>query len=186
MKICSKCKVEKHETEFRIRKNRPCGLFSRCKACDLIYSRQYKRPLEVRLRDRQRSREYEKTLRGKQGRRRRCQSEKGRLYIQQYTRRRRELKLLLDFNFTQEDVKFIHSRFNRQCFNCGSADKLEIDHHYPLSKGFGLSVQNAVLLCKSCNTHKKDKFPEAFYTVDKLKVLSVLLARGNSIQSQSH
>lgn len=37
MKICSKCKVEKQETEFHKRNNRRCGLKSICKECHKLY-----------------------------------------------------------------------------------------------------------------------------------------------------
>ena len=35
MKVCTKCKVEKELTEFRERKNRKVGYYSRCRRCEV-------------------------------------------------------------------------------------------------------------------------------------------------------
>jgi 5-methylcytosine-specific restriction endonuclease McrA len=74
-------------------------------------------------------------------------------------------------NLSIKDIKYIYSKFNHSCFNCGSEEKLCLDHHYPLSKGYPLILKNAVLLCGSCNTSKNNKFPQNFYTESKLKQL---------------
>lgn len=50
------------------------------------------------------------------------------------------------------------SKFKHQCFNCGSTEKLEIDHIRPVSKGGLNEFGNLQVLCKSCNARKKDKF----------------------------
>jgi hypothetical protein len=39
MKVCTKCKVEKPLTDFRVRKNRKSGYRSDCKSCEYQYSR---------------------------------------------------------------------------------------------------------------------------------------------------
>lgn len=174
MKMCLKCNTEKQESEFAKRSNTLHGLQSHCKACNKQY----------RLINRDRILTYPKTENGKLSIKRYWQSEKGLLAhrrnagtpkglirTRQKTRRRRELKLALDFLLTKEDVKAIYERFDYQCFNCNSKERLEIDHHYPLSKGFGLTLKNAVLLCKSCNSSKHNKMPEDFYTKEKLMEL---------------
>lgn len=209
MKTCSKCKIEKCESQFRARKDRPCGLRSQCKQCDLAYDKseagrqsikRYRRSDKYKIKNLLRSKAYFKTDQGKATRKRYAQSAKGRLmsrinkrleknrlaakrYMQsergrliyrQRDRRRRERKRGLDLQFTKQDALLVYFRFNRRCFNCGNTERLEIDHHMPLSKGFGLSIKNAVLLCKSCNTSKADKMPEEFYTQDKLVELTKL------------
>jgi 5-methylcytosine-specific restriction endonuclease McrA len=117
---------------------------------------------------RQKNRQLEKNILSA---RRYMQSERGRLIYRQRDRRRRERKRGLDLQLSTNDIRLIYERFDHKCFNCGTAERLEIDHHYPLSKGFGLSLENAVLLCRSCNAAKHTKLPEEFYSPDKLKLL---------------
>lgn len=40
------------------------------------------------------------------------------------------------------------------CVWCNSRDNLSVDHVYPLSKGYGLKLGNATILCRSCNSSK--------------------------------
>ncbi len=54
--------------------------------------------------------------------------------------------------------------------------KCNCNNHYPLSKGFALDKENAVLFCKSCNTSKADKLPEEFYSSSELTQLEWILA----------
>jgi 5-methylcytosine-specific restriction endonuclease McrA len=45
-------------------------------------------------------------------------------------------------------------------------------HEKPLASGFGLSRDNAVLLCRMCNAQKGKKMPDEFYSkreLDRLK-----------------
>ena len=91
------------------------------------------------------------------------------------SRRYRAQKSSVEENFTKKDEKFIKELFKNKCFNCGSKNKLQIDHHYPLSKGNPLTIFNAVLLCKSCNCSKGNKTPEEFYNAAQIKRLDKLL-----------
>ncbi|TDT71824.1 HNH endonuclease [Hypnocyclicus thermotrophus] len=80
----------------------------------------------------------------------------------------------LDKSFNKNDKEYIFNLFNNKCFNCGSTNNLEIDHHYPISKGYPLKYKNkynAVLLCRDCNIKKSNKFPENFYLKSQLEVL---------------
>jgi len=74
-------------------------------------------------------------------------------------------------NYTVDDERYTYNLFNNQCANCGSTDKLCVDHHYPLFKGNALTRKNAVILCNYCNCSKGCKDPEAFYTPEKLQVI---------------
>lgn len=77
-------------------------------------------------------------------------------------RRARE-KNLDDSKYTVEDGLLTMVSFSNQCFNCHSEIDLTVDHHRPLSKGHILSLENAVILCRSCNSSKGAKSPEEFY-----------------------
>jgi 5-methylcytosine-specific restriction endonuclease McrA len=90
--------------------------------------------------------------------------------------RRREAERAIDTVLSSQDIAKLYELFKAKCFNCGSTERLCIDHCKPLSKGFGLSLQNATLLCKSCNSSKHNKMPEEFYSEEKLNILSKLLA----------
>jgi 5-methylcytosine-specific restriction endonuclease McrA len=87
-------------------------------------------------------------------------------------RNRREVKMLLDGNYSIADEQYTRDLFDHKCFKCSGESNLSIDHHYPLSAGFGLSQENAVLLCRSCNSSKNNRLPEDFYSNDELQILS--------------
>jgi 5-methylcytosine-specific restriction endonuclease McrA len=91
-------------------------------------------------------------------------------------RKRKALKRLVEESYKPHDETFTRSLFGHRCFNCKTDQKLQIDHHYPLSSGFALTVDNAVLLCAFCNNSKHNKMPEEFYPKDKLQLLEYLLA----------
>jgi 5-methylcytosine-specific restriction endonuclease McrA len=88
--------------------------------------------------------------------------------------KRYERHKIIDSNFTYADSQWIKHLFEHRCFNCGSKKNLQIDHHMPLSLGYGLKTDekyNAVLLCKRCNNQKSSLLPTKFYTPSQLKVL---------------
>ena len=100
-------------------------------------------------------------------------------YIKQarkHNRTRRQRKLNINETYNEQDEQFTMNLFSNRCICCNSTDRLHIDHHYPLSKGFALSRDNAVVLCITCNTSKNNKMPEDFYTPSKLKGIEYLLA----------
>lgn len=43
------------------------------------------------------------------------------------------------------------------CTHCGSADELTVDHIVPLSRGGENELENMQILCKSCNSRKRDR-----------------------------
>jgi hypothetical protein len=73
--------------------------------------------------------------------------------------------------------------FDNKCFKCGSTHKLCVDHHYCLNKGNQLSIDNAVVLCVSCNGRKWTKDPEDFYTDQELCSVRLLLDRAVFIKN---
>ena len=87
--------------------------------------------------------------------------------IREYGRKRRAMKAEVDENYTKLDEAKTMKAFNNKCFNCGSTERLEIDHYYPLSKGNALTLSNAIVLCRSCNSSKHAKDPVDFFGVLK-------------------
>ena len=83
-------------------------------------------------------------------------------------RKYRDLKKVNDFMFTEEDKKIVEERFHHKCFLCHTKENLVIDHFRPLSKGNGLSLRNAVLLCSSCNNKKHSKDPHTFFSTNQI------------------
>lgn len=95
-------------------------------------------------------------------------------------RKRRALKLLVQENYGPDDEKYTRDLFNHKCAVCRCDDDLQIDHWYPLSKGFALSRTNAVLLCKACNLAKGDKLPTEHYDESVYRSIgSILTQTGN-------
>lgn len=85
--------------------------------------------------------------------------------------RRRDRKSIACESVNSDFAKDVYRRFNNKCFNCGSTERLSIDHHHPLSGGHALNASNAVLLCVRCNSKKKDKHPSVFYDCSQIELL---------------
>lgn len=89
-----------------------------------------------------------------------------------YRVRRTEFKEVF---FKKDKIKVLE-KFNHSCFNCGSTEKLTIDHHLPFSRGGRLTESNSVVLCLSCNSSKNAKHPNIFYSkkqLNKLKIMGI-------------
>ena len=169
MKKCCSCKIDKSLQEFHNNTSKSDGLNSMCIVCMKEYHKKYRKTKRCKLYHQK----YRKSAKGMSIHKRHQQSDKGKMVYRQACSRRRERKLNIDINIVQYEM--IYQKFNRQCFNCKTRNKLEVDHHYPLSKGYGLSLVNAVLLCRSCNASKGNHMPEEFYTEEKLSQLKEIL-----------
>lgn len=62
MKICSRCKKEKKEDQFRLRKNIKSGLQSWCKDCEKKYQNSYKRKADRKKWENERKRKIRKII----------------------------------------------------------------------------------------------------------------------------
>lgn len=176
MKICSLCKIVKCYCDFTKDKNRRDGFSYVCKLCRYDKAKElHSRNLNKLATAKYRASEHGKQLL-RQIHQQYKRSERGRLLSQQYVRRRRELKRHIDMNYSAIDERMTRILFGNLCFKCESKNDLQIDHHYPLSKGFGLSLDNAVLLCGYCNNSKNDSLPEKFYSQEQFERLNYLLA----------
>lgn len=60
--------------------------------------------------------------------------------------------------FTPEQTKFMLKHIN-SCEICGSTENLELDHYIPYSVGGNTTLENCMVLCKSCNMDKYNKLP---------------------------
>lgn len=182
--ICSRCKEEKSKNEFGTTK----GLTNRwCKNCWRAYSlKAYYKHKQARSKNAKKWRsknpnygkEYYKKARAQELSKNKRWRDKNPNYFTNYrknnkdkmreaSRRRRANSLKVGENYTINDEAITMSEFNKRCYNCGSTSKLHIDHHRPLSKGYPLKIDNAVILCSSCNSSKGSRNPEDFYTNKK-------------------
>ena len=91
------------------------------------------------------------------------------------SRKRRAQKLKVGENYSIQDEVITRNAFENKCANCRSEKNLHIDHHMPLSKGYALSLGNAVLLCSKCNISKSSKLPNKFYDDGKLNIIKKVL-----------
>lgn len=90
--------------------------------------------------------------------------------------RQRERRLGLNATeLSYIDIQSIFIKFNNTCFACDSTnqDELTIDHHIPMNNGCNLTMQNAVVLCKSCNSRKTHMHPKEFYTQQQINKLYI-------------
>lgn len=182
MKTCSKCKQEKELECFSKCKKNKDGLFGRCKECDRQYYQLNKQRIDDRCNKRARDpveKEKKKAYDNKhypqyyQRNKQQIETKNEKWKInnkdkrseidKKSRRKRRALKLEVNECYTHEDEQLTRQAFNHRCFNCGETDNLHIDHFHPLSKGNALILQNACLLCGSCNSSKGAREPIEFY-----------------------
>jgi 5-methylcytosine-specific restriction endonuclease McrA len=90
--------------------------------------------------------------------------------------RRRAKKFGCKESYSTTGRKITLIAFDSKCYSCGGGDCLCIDHHRPLSKGNPLSLDNAVVLCKKCNSKKASKDPEEFYGAEACRLLDEKLS----------
>ncbi len=182
LKTCPRCSQEKPYSAFGTSKRD--GIQSYCKSC----KKEWSHSPSGRLCNKLAVSKYQKSTKGKDTLRRQGQSDCGKARYLRYRqsakgkqtrlinkRRRRDRKNNLDTQYSVMDEQFTRALFDDRCFACESRDHVQIDHHYPLSAGFGLTRDNAVLLCRSCNASKGSSMPHEFYSPKQLQALECLL-----------
>tara|TARA_R110000737_G_scaffold352057_2_gene396380 strand:+ start:1383 stop:1910 length:528 start_codon:yes stop_codon:yes gene_type:complete len=150
---------------------------SQCKTCNATYKKPsteakyyLKNKEKIKAKSIERYKNFKEEIREKQ----RIYFVNNKDVYRKAERKRRALKLGLEENFTSSDERFIYMLFSNLCFKCQTSKNLSIDHHYALSLGHKLELDNAVVLCKSCNSSKYTKTPEEFYTESELDKLTHL------------
>jgi len=189
MKQCTKCKLWQHENDYYKDIQKRDGLRPWYKDCVRHNQKRYQntstgkltRQNYIRTENGKKAclkaqKRYRRSEKRKASRRFYKKSQKGKAANQIYAHNRRERQRNLDAQVTQYLIETTRRIFCNQCFNCSSKIELQIDHHYPLAKGFGLNLNNATLLCKMCNTIKGDRFPEDFYNQDQLITINYIHA----------
>ena len=178
MKTCTKCGLEKDLSDYYRNSRQPDGYRSDCKTCHTSVVRRYQATaygkVIAKLSDKKRTGSIKRKLSHNRAGIKYKKTDKGRRTTLKASIRRRDLSKGFDIRLTAENINEIYSRFNNQCFNCGSKNNLTIDHHKPLSGGFGLSIDNAVILCNPCNASKCDRMPQEFYKPYQLEILNGL------------
>lgn len=193
MKKCGKCNINKKQTEFYFRKDsntyrtecRECTKSNRKAYVDKNRDVVYKKNLEYhyankQVQNKKRNTHYKENWehsREMSKQWKKNNPERYKALQRKSSSKRRALKYKVKENFTIKQDAFVFSKFNHKCFNCGSTEKLHIDHHRPLSKWNKLTIYNAVILCEHCNTSKGAKDPEDFYGISKCEEMDKMLIR---------
>lgn len=170
MKTCTKCLLEKEDSEFYI-EPRSGKLRSRCKKCSslkadgtlpkqvykLTDSRRAskKKWLEANRQSRREwEREYSKRP-SSRARRKRWMDENPEKV--RWAQRRRAAKAKAEGTHTYEEFLAVCTLYGGVCLACGVSGPLTEDHVVPLSKGGSDNIDNIQPLCKSCNSKKHVK-----------------------------
>jgi 5-methylcytosine-specific restriction endonuclease McrA len=178
-KVCTKCKVEKPVEAFSKHKGKPGGLRYECKECGNANSakwreanpdyqqRHYLANREAVLARQKAYRDNNlEQCRAKARNYRRQNKQKNAVYFSEYIKkhpeknrakrqRRRALELAASVYLVSR--KEITKLYASNCFYCGGAGRIELDHVVPLAQGGQHSIGNLVPACMACNRSKGSK-----------------------------
>jgi HNH endonuclease len=167
-KWCSGCQKYVNKSSFGSNISRIDKLHDKCKQCsrkeNLIYVNKDNR----RIYQRKNKNKLNSQRRARPNFHEQCRK---------YARKRRDLSLNAGESYSANDEMITMEEFGRKCFKCGSSNQLCIDHHRPLSSGHPLDLDNAVVLCNSCNASKGPKDPEEFYGLKICRALDKRLKK---------
>lgn len=177
--ICPSCNTDQDVSKFKLVHNRKKTKFYRVKDCNkcrhkkrFLKDREWRKSYRDEPQNKLKQKKYHPLWRLKN-------KDKVRILGLKYsTRRTCKVKEISEV-YSERDFKITKLLFSNLCFKCKTGKSLTLDHHYPLSKGYPLSIENAVILCKSCNSSKSVKLPYEFYTKDELNSVEYILALAN-------
>ena len=175
LKTCTKCNLTKDETEFF--KSRRFGRTHWCKQCFYLNAK-HRQALYPELASKQNKEKcktyYHKDLKkSREMLRKRWRTNptyrkqvndskktpRGRIRVARYTETRR-IRSRYDGKITYEQVESLLELQNHKCNGCSRTFtddfRYTLDHIFPLSKGGRLVWGNVQLLCRSCNSIKRD------------------------------
>lgn len=168
-KACVRCGEAKLLSEYWADAGHNDGHASVCKACRKVYKRQWK----ARNPDAVQSEQEHYRIRHHgeiKARYQRWYYERGgKLVALYHVRRRRAQKRGVNEYFDVAMQQHVLAFWHNQCAICSwmplplFPETLHIDHWKPLSKGYALTMSNAVIMCQSCNNKKSASMPADFY-----------------------
>lgn len=157
-KVCPGCQRNLLRSGYRIHPNGSIAWL--CRQCEA--EKQAKRRREnpqVREDDRQRIIAWKATHPGEAK------------AIKKVSKKRRRSRLRnTPATLTTADYRRTLEFFGGGCAYCGSTDELEVEHFIPISKGGGLTPDNTVPACRTCNSDKGGKAPHEWLS-DRPSVL---------------
>lgn len=126
-----------------------------------MYRKEYNQKKKQQLRKYDREVHYPRT--GKEYRQRRYKTRYQ--YTNEYKRKHPEKRRLweqrrkaqmskLPNTLTEKQWEAIKAKYKYKCAYCGKKRKLTMDHVIPVAKGGGLTKNNIVPSCQSCNSRK--------------------------------
>jgi 5-methylcytosine-specific restriction endonuclease McrA len=172
MQVCSKCLIEKQETEFHKNRARKSGLHTICKLCNIEKVAIWQKTNKERVLENSRKqyhKDIEKSRKNRAARVRKWyaahpekgrtaaanwkKANRGRATAYENARRARKKQAGIYLILPKEIERILSSN----CKHCGTRDNISIDHIIPLARGGRHSVGNLQPLCINCNSSKNDR-----------------------------
>lgn len=170
MKTCTKCKITKEYAAFSKNKNRPDGYGEWCKSCRKCWADKNKERLSQKAKDNyinnkdkfaaKSKKYYENNKEKVKNNVRQWESKNWDRTLDNHRRknRNRRAKKKRQLGIVPKDCwEILINLFGQQCLRCGSTERLELDHIYPISLGGLHDMSNLQILCKSCNCWKSNR-----------------------------
>ena len=171
-KRCPQCNETKAMSEFYASRSRADGCVGLCKVCSKTRTAHWRiaNPEQCKVA----LAHWREQNPDQVKKNRRDWTSQNRAKTREKTRHRTALKHQLHETFAAEMDTFVRDFWENRCAICGrwhtpGAAAFPIDHWQPLSKGHVLTMTNAVLLCKQCNSSKGNRDPGKLYSADVIR-----------------
>jgi 5-methylcytosine-specific restriction endonuclease McrA len=166
VKECTKCHQCLPSTSFYTDRHAKTGLMPWCIECRLEMHASYRKTEAWQAcvkkysqteKGRARVKRYTLTDKRRAAKKRYAQTEKGKASKARRAHRRRLNGILTTATLTLGEWDKIKFNYKNRCVYCGEKKPLTRDHIIPISKGGGLTKENVIPACVSCNSRKHDK-----------------------------